>query len=105
MPIDALLSDAYTARRRALINPDLAWPEMPTAGSPEELGNRLALQRHDMIDRVGQPLPRVLHALRREWKSWNVLARAMVPGEGFEPPTFGLQNRCTTTVLTRQVTS
>jgi hypothetical protein len=26
-----------------------------------------------------------------------------MPGEGFEPPTFGLQNRCTTTVLTRQV--
>ncbi|GCE84443.1 hypothetical protein MSKU9_2584 [Komagataeibacter diospyri] len=25
----------------------------------------------------------------------------MVPGEGFEPPAFGLQNRCTTTVLTR----
>ena len=25
----------------------------------------------------------------------------LVPGEGFEPPTFGLQNRCTTTVLTR----
>jgi hypothetical protein len=25
-----------------------------------------------------------------------------MPGEGFEPPTFGLQNRCTTTVLTRQ---
>jgi hypothetical protein len=26
---------------------------------------------------------------------------ARMPGEGFEPPTFGLQNRCTTTVLTR----
>ena len=26
---------------------------------------------------------------------------ALMPGEGFEPPTFGLQNRCTTTVLTR----
>ncbi len=25
-----------------------------------------------------------------------------MPGEGFEPPTFGLQNRCTTTVLTRR---
>jgi hypothetical protein len=25
----------------------------------------------------------------------------MVPGEGLEPPTFGLQNRCTTAVLTR----
>jgi hypothetical protein len=27
----------------------------------------------------------------------------MVPGEGFEPPTFGLQNRCTATVLTRPI--
>ena len=26
----------------------------------------------------------------------------LVPGAGFEPATFGLQNRCTTTVLTRQ---
>jgi hypothetical protein len=24
-----------------------------------------------------------------------------LPGEGFEPPTFGLQNRCTAAVLTR----
>lgn len=24
----------------------------------------------------------------------------MVPGDGFEPPTFGLQNHCTTAVLT-----
>ena len=28
-------------------------------------------------------------------------AGRLVPGEGFEPPTFGLQNRCTTAVLTR----
>ncbi len=26
-----------------------------------------------------------------------------MPGEGIEPPTFGLQNRCTTAVLTRQI--
>lgn len=26
----------------------------------------------------------------------------MEPGIGFEPMTYGLQNRCTTTVLTRQ---
>ena len=25
----------------------------------------------------------------------------MVPGEGFEPPAFGLQNRCSTAELTR----
>ena len=29
------------------------------------------------------------------------LEAEMVPAEGFEPPTFGLQNRCTTTVLSR----
>ena len=27
--------------------------------------------------------------------------RDAMPGEGFEPPTFGLQNRCTTAVLFR----
>jgi hypothetical protein len=26
-----------------------------------------------------------------------------LPAEGFEPPTYGLQNRCTTTVLSRQM--
>lgn len=29
----------------------------------------------------------------------------MVPDEGIEPPTFGLQNRCTTTVLIRRAVS
>ena len=28
--------------------------------------------------------------------------KKLVPAEGFEPPTYGLQNRCTTTVLSRQ---
>jgi hypothetical protein len=28
-----------------------------------------------------------------------------LPAEGFEPPTYGLQNRCTTTVLSRHGTS
>ena len=31
----------------------------------------------------------------------EICSKITVPGEGFEPPTFGLQNRCTTTVLTR----
>jgi hypothetical protein len=26
---------------------------------------------------------------------------SLVPGEGIEPPTFGLQNRCSTAELTR----
>ncbi len=32
----------------------------------------------------------------------TILLVTVMPGEGFEPPTFGLQNRCTTTVLTRR---
>ena len=31
----------------------------------------------------------------------KVFVKSM-PAEGFEPPTYGLQNRCTTTVLSRQ---
>ncbi len=34
--------------------------------------------------------------------SLRTFSVAVVPGEGLEPPTFGLQNRCTTTVLTRR---
>ena len=34
-------------------------------------------------------------------KRWLTGTGAMVPGAGFEPATFGLQNRCTTAVLTR----
>ena len=30
-------------------------------------------------------------------------AAQSMPGAGFEPATFGLQNRCTTTVLTRRL--
>ena len=34
VPMAALLSDAYTEKRRALIRPGEAWPEMPPAGDP-----------------------------------------------------------------------
>jgi hypothetical protein len=38
---------------------------------------------------------------------WNALCGIWtivrgLPAEGFEPPTYGLQNRCTTTVLSRR---
>src|SRR5579862_715655 len=35
-------------------------------------------------------------SLERNW-----LFLLALPAEGFEPPTYGLQNRCTTTVLSR----
>ena len=38
VPIAALLSPGYAAVRRALIDPDGAWPEMPPGGDPEDAG-------------------------------------------------------------------
>ncbi|MBS38033.1 MAG: gamma-glutamyltransferase [Thiotrichales bacterium] len=34
VPMDALLSEAYAERRRELIRPDEAWPDMPPGGDP-----------------------------------------------------------------------
>ena len=38
VPMDELLDQAYGAKRRALIDPNKAFGEMPPAGTPEELG-------------------------------------------------------------------
>ena len=38
----------------------------------------------------------------RSGRLWTFLEALLVPAEGFEPPTYGLQNRCTTTVLSRR---
>ena len=37
VPIEAMLSRAYAKKRREMIRPDKAWPEMPPAGDPRKL--------------------------------------------------------------------
>ncbi len=39
VPIKGLMSDAYAAHRRGMINADRAWPEMPPAGDPATLSD------------------------------------------------------------------
>src|SRR5215468_1190634 len=48
VPIEALLSQEYARRRRSMIRPDRAWPEMPPAGDPRKLSAESA--------RAGAPL-------------------------------------------------
>ena len=48
VPIEALLSQEYAQRRRGMIRPDRAWPEMPPAGDPRKLSAERA--------RTGAPL-------------------------------------------------
>jgi gamma-glutamyltranspeptidase/glutathione hydrolase len=48
VPIEALLSHEYAQRRRSMIRPDRAWPEMPPPGDPRKLSAERA--------RTGAPL-------------------------------------------------
>lgn len=41
VPIETLLSDAYAQRRRAILRPDWAWPEMPPCGEIPGFAHRL----------------------------------------------------------------
>jgi gamma-glutamyltranspeptidase/glutathione hydrolase len=50
VPIDGLLSKAYAAERRGLIDPHHAWPEMPPAGRPrsgEQVAAMSGTGRHE----------------------------------------------------------
>ena len=46
VPIEAMLSRDYASKRREMIRPDKAWPEMPPAGDPRKLAaERVAARR------------------------------------------------------------
>ena len=62
---------------------------------------RRALLRHEHHGAGGDQVHRAKMAPGRRRRHLRLRRKAM-PGEGFEPPAFGLQNRCTTTVLTRR---
>ena len=102
VPLAGLLDPAYARRRRATIRPDTAWPEMPPAGSPEDLGlsavpdteapaPKPALAREELdtsyicvVDSAGNAFSGT--------PSDGSTAGPVVPGLGIVPSTRGSQN-------------
>ena len=80
------------------------------AGFPAEAGDADKTKEGRNIDERFDPLHAAIMRSEGAWfpgcwgpGRWRVAIRgSMVPAEGIEPPTFGLQNRCSTAELSRQ---
>jgi gamma-glutamyltranspeptidase / glutathione hydrolase len=101
VPIDALLSDAYTAQRRSLINADTAWPDMPPAGSAEELGigaRAAVTAKADKEYVEGDPDTSYVCAVDRHGNCFSAtpsdgaINGPVIPGTGIAPSSRGMQS-------------
>ena len=101
VPIDALLSDAYTAQRRSLINADTAWPDMPPAGSAEELGigaRATVTAKADKEFVEGDPDTSYVCAVDRHGNCFSAtpsdgaINGPVIPGTGIAPSSRGMQS-------------
>ncbi|MDA1099027.1 MAG: gamma-glutamyltransferase [Proteobacteria bacterium] len=93
VPMDWLLSDDYAARRRAMIDPGKAWPEMPPSGDPgaaRPVASPTPLDALDTsyvcaIDAKGN----IFSATPSDTSSDG----PVIPGLGFVPSSRGSQSR------------
>jgi hypothetical protein len=81
------------------------------AGLPAEVGDTDKYKERRNIDERFDPLHSAIMRSVGAWFPgagdlpggvWQFV-EGMVPAEGIEPPTFGLQNRCSTAELSRQI--
>ncbi|MSP81103.1 MAG: hypothetical protein EXR02_08615 [Rhodospirillales bacterium] len=98
VPIETLLSDAYAQRRRAMLRPDRAWPEMPPCGEipgfahrqgPASTMNRAATGARDtsyvcVVDKDGN----VFSATPSD----TSFDTPVIPGTGLCPSSRGAQS-------------
>jgi gamma-glutamyltranspeptidase/glutathione hydrolase len=101
VPMEALLSDAYIARRRGMIDPAKACPDMPRAGTPAELGLRARAAVTAQPDAVyAEPEPDTSYiCVVDRWgnafsatPSDGAINGPVVPGTGIAPSSRGMQS-------------
>jgi gamma-glutamyltranspeptidase/glutathione hydrolase len=102
VPMEALLSDGYAARRRALINPDIAWPEMPPAGSAGDLGLSVRAApvptKPDKVYAEPEPDTSYICVVDRFGNCFSAtpsdgaINGPVVPGTGIAPSSRGMQS-------------
>ena len=101
VPIDALLSDGYAARRRALIDPQRASPDMPPPGTAQELGiasRRAAPMRVDREYVEGDPDTSYVCVVDRHGNCFSAtpsdgaINGPVIPGTGIAPSSRGMQS-------------
>jgi gamma-glutamyltranspeptidase / glutathione hydrolase len=101
VPIKALLSDTYTARRRGLIDPERASPDMPPAGTAAELGLReraAVIARPDAIYQEPEPDTSYVCTVDRWGNAFSATPSdgatngPVVPGTGIAPSSRGMQS-------------
>lgn len=101
VPIEALLSDAYTAHRRALIDAAAASPGMPPAGSAQELGVAPRAPVQAVADRsFAEPDPDTSYvcAVDRAGNCFSAtpsdgsINTPVIPGTGIAPSSRGMQS-------------
>jgi gamma-glutamyltranspeptidase/glutathione hydrolase len=106
VPLERLLSSAYAARRRALIDVSCAAPAMPPAGDPwgetrsgDQRGGVPSIHPSETPRRPGGPDTSYVAVIDRDGNAFSAtpsdssLAAPVVPGLGFVPSTRGSQSR------------
>lgn len=100
VPAETLLSEAYAAQRRALINPELAWPEMPPAGIIRPNQQPLAAPLPSLTEPSIPPLDTSYACAVDRWGNAISVTPSdvssdtiIIPGTGLAPSSRGSQSR------------
>lgn len=93
VPMDWLLSDDYAAQRRAMIDPDKAWPEMPPSGDPKAARPKASLAPLDALDTSYACAIDAKGNIFSATPSDTSSDAPVIPGLGFVPSSRGSQSR------------